>query len=87
MHEQNNDVAVRQEMAELGEQISNKVTDGVKTVSDNLVEYRNQILAEKESSLLKFQKVDQEIEILRAKLASRQASGDLAAAKVNTEQN
>jgi len=83
----NNDVvAVRQEMAEL-EQISSKVTDGVKTVSDNLVEYRNQILAEKEGSLFKFQKVDQEIEILQLKLASRQASGDLAAAKGNTEQN
>ena len=84
----NNDVvAVRQEMAELGEQISTKVTDGVKTVSDNLVECRNQILAEKKSSLLKFQKVDQEIEILKAKLASRQASGNLAAAKGNIEQN
>jgi len=84
----NNDVvAVRQEMAELGEQISSKMTDGVKTVSDNLVECRNQILAEKESSLLKFQKVDQEIQILKGKLASRQASGNLAAAKGNTEQN
>jgi len=33
----NNDVvAVRQEMANLGEQISSKVTDGVRTVSDNI---------------------------------------------------
>jgi hypothetical protein len=49
----NNDVvAVRQEMADLGEQISSKDTDGVKAVSDNVVESRNQILVEKESSLL-----------------------------------
>jgi ABC-type phosphate transport system auxiliary subunit len=51
----NNDaVAVRQEMAELGEQISPKVTDRVKTVPDNVIECRNQILAEKESSVLNF---------------------------------
>jgi len=32
----NNDVvAVRQEMVELGEQVSSKMTDGVKTVSEN----------------------------------------------------
>jgi hypothetical protein len=74
-------------MAELGEQISSKVTDGVKTVSDNLIECRNQILAEKESSLLKFQKENQEIEILKARLASRQASENLSAAKGNTDQN
>jgi len=44
----NNDVVVvRQEMSELGEQIGSKVTDGVKTVSDNVRECRNQILAEK----------------------------------------
>jgi predicted nucleic acid-binding Zn-ribbon protein len=57
----NNDVvAVRQEMGELGEQIGSKETDGIKTVSDNLVESRNQILAEKESSFLGFQKVKQD---------------------------
>jgi hypothetical protein len=56
-------------MAELGDQISSKVTDGVKTVSDNFIECRNQILAEKESSLLKFQKVSQETEILKARLS------------------
>jgi hypothetical protein len=39
-------------MSELGEQISSKVTDGVKTVSDNVIVRRNQILAEKESNLL-----------------------------------
>jgi len=84
----NNDVvAVRQEMVELGEQISSKVTDGFKTVSDNVLECRNQILTEKESSLLKFQKVNQEIETLKARLASRQASENLSAAKGNTEQN
>jgi len=82
----NNDVvAVRQEMVELGEQISSKVTDGFKTVSDNVLECRNQILTEKESSLLKFQKVNQEIETLKARLASRQASEYLPAAKGNTE--
>jgi len=37
-------------MVELGEHISSKVTDGFKTVSDNLIECRNQILAEKEIS-------------------------------------
>jgi methyl-accepting chemotaxis protein len=53
----NNDVvAIRQEMAELGEQISSKVTDGVKTVSDKVTECRNQILAEKENSLLRFRR-------------------------------
>ena len=66
----NNDVvAARQEMAELGEHFSSKVTDGVETVSDNFIECGNQILAEKESNLLKFQKVNKEIEILKARLA------------------
>jgi hypothetical protein len=84
----NNDVvAVRQEMAELGEQISGMMTDGVKTVSDNITECRNQILAEKESNVLKFQKVNQEIEILKARLASKQASENLSASKGNNEQN
>jgi hypothetical protein len=84
----NNDVvAVRQEMAELGEQISSRVIDGVKTVSDNVIECRNQILAEKENSLLNFLKVNQEIETLKARLASKQASENLSAAKGNTEQN
>jgi hypothetical protein len=46
-------VAVRQEMAELGEQISVKVTDGITRVSDSVTECRNQILAEKETNLLK----------------------------------
>jgi hypothetical protein len=80
-------VAFRQEMAELGEQISSKVTDGLKTMSDNVIECINQILVEKESSLLKFQKVNQEIELLRARLASKQASESLSASKGNTEQN
>ena len=66
----NNVGAARQEMAELREQISNNVTDEVKTVSDKVTECRNQILAEKESNLLKFQKVNQEIEILKVRLAS-----------------
>jgi hypothetical protein len=60
----NNDVAFRQEMADLGEQISSKFIDGVKTVTDNVIECRNQILAEKESSLLNFQKANKEIETL-----------------------
>jgi hypothetical protein len=78
----NNDVvAVRQEMAEL-EQISSKETDGVKTVSDNVIGCRNQI---KESNFLKFQKVNQEIEILKARLASKQASKNLSAPKQKTE--
>jgi Tfp pilus assembly major pilin PilA len=51
------------------------------------MECRNQILAEKESKLLKFQKVNKEIEILKARLASKQASENLSAAKGNTEQN
>ena len=80
-------VVARQEITKLGEQISSKVTDGVKTVSDNLLECGNQILAEKESSLLKLQKVNQEIDIVNARLASRQASENLSAAKGNTEQN
>jgi hypothetical protein len=46
-----NGVAFRQEMAELGEHISSKVTDGVKTMLDNM-ECRNQILVEKESSYI-----------------------------------
>jgi hypothetical protein len=37
--------------------------------------------------LLKFQKVNQEIEILKVRLASKQASENLSAAKRNTEQN
>jgi phage host-nuclease inhibitor protein Gam len=84
----NNDVAaIRQEMVELGEQINNKVTDGVTTVSDSVIEWRNKILAEKESNFLKFQKVNQEIEILKAKLASKQVSEILSAAKGSAEQN
>jgi hypothetical protein len=84
----NNDVvAVRQEMVELGKRISSKVTDGVKTVAGNVIDCRNQILAENESNLLKFQKVNQEIEILKAKLASKQVSEILSAAKGSPEQN
>jgi hypothetical protein len=74
-------------MAELGEQFSGKVTDRVKTVSGNVMDCRNQILAEKESSLLKFQKVNQKIEIMKSRLASKQASENLSAAEGNTEQN
>ena len=84
----NNDVvAVRQETAEIGEQISSKVTDGVKTVSDNVLECGNQILAEEESNYLKFQKVIEEIEILKARLGAKKASENLSAAEGNTEQN
>jgi len=83
----NNVVAVRQKMAVLGEQISSKVTDGVKTASDSVLECLNQILTEKESNLLKFQKVNQYIETPKARLASRQASDNLSSAKGNTEQN
>lgn len=63
------------------------MTDGVKTVSENVIECRNQILAEKESILVKFQKVNQEIDILKARLASKQANENLPASKGNTEQN
>jgi len=56
-------------------------------VSENVIECRNQILAEKESNLLKFQKVNQEIDILKARLASKQASENLSASKGNTELN
>ena len=51
-------------MVELGEQISSKVIDGVKTMSD-FIECRNQILVEKEGNLLKFLKVNQEIEFCK----------------------
>jgi hypothetical protein len=84
----NNDVvAVRQEMVELGERISSKMTEGVKAVSENFIECRNQILAEKESMLVKFQKVNQEIDILKARLASKEANEYLPASKGNTEQS
>ena len=56
-------------------------------MSDNVIRCRNQIAAEKEINFLKFQKVSQETEILKAMLASRQASENLSAAKGNTEQN
>jgi surface antigen len=56
-------------------------------VPDNVKECRNQILAEKENSLLKLQKVNQEIDILKARLASKQASENLSASKGNTELN
>jgi hypothetical protein len=74
-------------MDELREQISSRVTDGFKAVSDNVIECGNQILAEKESNLLKFQNVNEETGIMKAKLASKQASENLSAAKGNTEQN
>jgi hypothetical protein len=35
------------------------VTDGVETVADNVIECRYKILAEKESGLLQFHKVNQ----------------------------
>jgi hypothetical protein len=60
-------------MVEL-QQISSKITEGVKTVSGNVIECRNQILAEKKRILVKFQKVNQEIDILEARLASKQAN-------------
>jgi len=59
----------------------------VKTLLDNVIECRNQILTEKENNLLKFQKVNQDTEMLKARLASRQASENLSATKGNTEQN
>jgi len=74
-------------MVELGEQISCKVTDGVNTMSDNVMECRNQIPAEKESNLLKFQKVNQEIKIMKSRLATKQASEYLSATKGNNEHN
>jgi hypothetical protein len=43
------------------------------------------MLAEKESKLIKFRKVNQEIEITKARLTSKQASEDLSATKGNTE--
>jgi hypothetical protein len=63
------------------------MTDGVKTVSENVIECRNQILPEKESILVKFQKVNQEIDILKARLASKQANENVPGSKGNTEQN
>jgi hypothetical protein len=55
-------------------------------VSDRVAECSNQILAEKESTLLRLQKVNQEIEILKVGLASKQASENLSASRVNMEQ-
>jgi hypothetical protein len=84
----NNDVVVvRQEMAKLAEQISSKVTEGVNPVSDNVIECRNQILAEKGTNLLKFQKVNQELEVLKVRLGSKQASGDPPAFAGSSEQS
>jgi hypothetical protein len=74
-------------VGQLREQISSKVTDEVRTVSDKVAECSNQILSEKESTLLRFRKVIQEIEILKAGLASKQASENLSASRVNMEQN
>jgi hypothetical protein len=84
----NNDVvAVRQEMAKLGEQICSKVADGVNQVSQAKLECRHQILAANESSSLLFHKVNQEINVLKATLASKQTSEDLSASTGSTEQN
>jgi CRP-like cAMP-binding protein len=67
-----NDVAaVMQEMVELREQINSKVTDGVRAVSESVVDCRNQIVTEKENNSVKFQKVNQEIDSLKARLASK----------------
>jgi hypothetical protein len=62
--------AVRQEMVELGEQTNGKVTDGVKAVSESVVDCRNQIVTKKENNSVKFQRVNQEIDSLKARLAS-----------------
>jgi hypothetical protein len=56
-------------------------------VSDKIAECSNQILAEKENTLLKFQKVNHEIEILKAGLASKQTSETLSVKSVNMKQN
>jgi hypothetical protein len=83
----NDVVAVRQEITELGEQVSGKVADGVKTVSDNVIGCTSQILAEKESNAVKFQKKSQEIVILKARVATMQASEIHSVTEGNTEQN
>jgi hypothetical protein len=59
-------VAVRQEIAELGVRVGNEVTEGVKSVSENVAECRNQVLTEQETNVIKFQKLSQEMEILKA---------------------
>jgi hypothetical protein len=65
-----NDVpAVRQEMVELREQINSNVTDWVRAVSETFVDCRNQIVTEKETISMKFQKVNQETDSLKARLA------------------
>jgi hypothetical protein len=74
-------------MAKLAEQISSMVTEVVNPVSDNVIECRNRILAEKETNLLKFQKVNQELEVLKARLGSKQASSDLPASAGSSEQS
>jgi hypothetical protein len=82
----NDVVSVSQEVGQLRDQISSKVTDEIKTVSDKVAECSNQILAEKESTSLRFQKVNQEIDLSKAGLASKQASENLSAGRVNMEQ-
>jgi hypothetical protein len=63
------------------------VPDGVKTVSENVLGCTSQILAEKESNAVKFQKISQEIEILKARLATKQASEIHSVTEENTEHN
>jgi hypothetical protein len=77
----------RQEIAELGEQVSTKVAGGVKTVSENVIGCTSEILAEKESNAVKFQKISQEIKILKARLATKQASEINSVTEGNTEHN
>ena len=62
------------------------MTDGVKTVSDNVIECRNQILAEKESKFIKASEGKPRNRDGEARLASKQASENLSAAKGNNEQ-
>jgi hypothetical protein len=74
-------------MAKLAEHISSKVTEAVNPVSDNVIECRNQIQAEKETNFLRFQKVNQEFEVLKARLGSNQASDDLPGPAGSSEQS
>jgi hypothetical protein len=80
-------MTVRQEMTELGVRIDNEVTENVKTVSESVAECRNQVLAEKENSVVKFQKLSREIEVLKAGLAQNKVSGKIQTITQNGKQN
>jgi hypothetical protein len=76
---------IRQEIVELGDRVNSRVTDEVRTVTNNLEDVKNQIKEDKERNEAKFVKFEQEIKAMKGMIAARIDSGSSSAAKRNAE--